>query len=672
MEYLKIAVDAPLQETLTYKNPDLDVEIKPGQRVSVPLGKGGRSVKGVVVERDNKPEGFLPKDILSIEEEILIPEKHLNWLCWLAQYYLHPIGQVLNLAFPPLKKQLKVRKSTKRNILPDYKLTSPPDLTHEQKQCLTEIGHSKKFSSHLLFGVTGSGKTEIYIRLIEGCLAQGKQAIFLVPEISLTPQLLNRFLQRFGDKIAVIHSQLTGREKTNQWWDMVSQKKPILMGARSALFCPLKNLGLIILDEEHESSYKQDEKLKYHARDAAVKLAQLYDIPIILGSATPSLETWNNVLQKKYKMHQLKNRVHNRAKPEISVVDLREERKQQKEQGIETEQAFWMSDSLFLALKENLKKGEQSALFLNRRGMAQSVTCQACGTVNECPNCNISLTLHANTHLICHYCDYHENFKETCKKCGAEEATPLGLGTELIEKDLLRLFPNCRVSRADRDEIQSREQMEDLVSAMEKGEIDILVGTQMIAKGLDFPKLTLVSLILADVNFNIPDFRAGEKSFQLITQVAGRAGRHEKPGRVILQTYNPEHPSILFSQNYNFDGFAKLALEERLDYSYSPFGKMALLKSQSLDKNKSKQLIDICWQRAQELKSVNQLEEIEVLGPVQASVFKVRNKYRYHLLIKAKHNSVLNKFVKLLCQNQKKWLPKGTKLIADMDPYGMM
>ncbi|RYZ79384.1 MAG: primosomal protein N', partial [Proteobacteria bacterium] len=375
---------------------------------------------------------------------------------------------------------------------------------------------------------------------------------------------------------------LTPREKTNQWWAMVEGKKQILIGARSALFCPLPKLGMIVIDEEHETSFKQDEKLKYHARDAAVMLAKFSACPVVLGSATPSLESWQNAKSGRYRLHQLKHRVADRAMPTIEVIDLRGEREERKIEGTQDKFPFWCGEVLFKAIGETLEKGQQAALFLNRRGVAQAVICPDCGWVPACPNCAVKLTLHGKSHLLCHYCDYHETLTEYCTECKDGEPKPIGLGTELIERDLTRLFPGARIARMDRDEITTREDLEDAVRSIENREVDILVGTQMIAKGLDFPGLTLVGLVMADVAFNLPDFRASERAFQLLTQVAGRSGRHldEGAGRVIIQTYNPEHPSIHYTVNHDYEGFAEYDLGFREPLHYPPFWRLASFRIQ--------------------------------------------------------------------------------------------
>lgn len=677
----KIAVDAPLPDALTYlQAPELP-PFERGQLVNVPLGN--RFTKGLVLGPSTvtlDPEIQL-KPVQSLDTEYLaLPEHFIRWLEWLSNYYIHPIGRVAQLAYPPLQRTQKVRKSSRPPVIPDIAADSPPDLTPEQRTTFESIASFKKFSSHLVFGVTGSGKTEVYLHLLEKTLEEGKAGLVLVPEISLTPQLINRFVRRFGDKIAAMHSQLTDRERTNQWWDIIEGRKSILIGARSALFCPIKNLGLIIVDEEHEPSYKQDEKLKYHGRDAAVMLAKHADCPVVLGSATPSLETWKNTLEGRYHLHTLKNRVANRALPEMLVVDLRGEKASDEAQKLKQEKyseiPFWMSPLLYDKMKATLEAGDQSALFLNRRGVAQMVICPACGHTRECPNCDINLTLHHHSHLVCHYCDYHESLKDKCPDCSEGHLEAMGLGTELLEKDLTALFPDKKIARADRDEIQNRADLENLIMEMEEGTIDILVGTQMIAKGLDFPKLKLVGLVLADVGFNLPDFRATERSFQLITQMSGRSGRHikegESPGTVIIQTFNPEHESLVFAQKHDYEGFAQYELNNRAQLNYPPCGKIIGFRLQGNHLRVVQDAARLLAKRAHALKSqFPQYELVEVLGPAEAPLAKLRGQFRFHLLLKGPQAGVINSFARQVLGNEQ-WIPTGIKILLDVDPMNLL
>lgn len=668
--YWSIAVDAPLHEPLTYLAPkEFADQLKRGLLVNVPLGKK-RKVKGLLLAPTKTIPDVEIKPIQDIDLEYqALPESFLKWIEWLSQYYLHPIGSVMVSAYPPLLRTEKKRKSSRPPVVPLIPNQSPPEMTPEQKQVFESIRRSSGFSTHLLFGVTGSGKTEVYLRLLQETLAEGKQGLVIVPEISLTPQLVHRFAERFGDQIAVLHSQLTDRERTNQWWEMVEGRKKILIGARSALFCPLNNLGLIIVDEEHEPSFKQEEKLKYHGRDAAIMLGKFADCAVILGSATPSLESWKNAQEGKYKLQKMVSRVQERALPTVEVLDLKTHAKS-------PALPYWMTSTLYQAMQETLAKKEQVALFLNRRGMAQVVLCPSCGYSHECPNCDITLTLHGKHHLVCHYCDYHESFKLDCPSCKEGEMTPLGLGTELVETEIQKLFPESKVARADRDEIQTRQDLEELVREMESGETDILIGTQMIAKGLDFPKLNLVGLLLADVGFNLPDFRATERSFQLITQVSGRAGRHiksgESPGRVIVQTFNPEHPSLLFAQKHDFESFAAQELLHRNPLNYPPYGKLTSFRIQGTQLRRVQEAARLLSKRAQQLKAKTPTyEPIEVLGPAEAPISKLKGQFRYYLLLKGLDHRTLNFFCHQVCGDLK-WLPPGTRVSVDVDPLHLL
>lgn len=673
-----IAADAPLMDALTYAS---DLPLQRGQLVEIPLGRGGRLVQGLVLGKATVTPDFEVKKVLSIVDEYQpLPEAQVKWLEWMANYYLYPIGPVCMGAFPPLKKQTKARASKRAPVIPLLEPDSNLPLTDEQKVCFENIAAHKGYGTHLLFGVTGSGKTEVYLRLLEKVLNEGKRGIVLVPEISLTPQLIQRFVRRFGDKVASLHSQLTDRERTNQWWEMVSGEKKILIGARSALFCPIEDLGIIIVDEEHEPSFKQDEKLKYNGRDCSVVLGKLLNIPVVLGSATPSLETWKNAVEGKYHIHRLSKRVANRALPDIEVIDLRKLKDDDEQKLlIQTKYShlpFWMSPALYERLHEVMNKGDQGALFLNRRGIAQMVVCPSCGHTKECPNCSISLTLHAHSHLVCHYCDYHENFKTKCSDCHEGTVEAIGLGTELIETDLRRLFPEKNIARADRDEIQNRADLEDLIREMEDGTIDILVGTQMIAKGLDFPKLKLVGLVLADVGFNLPDFRATERSFQLITQMSGRSGRHvkegESAGKVIIQTFNTEHESILFAKNHDFEGFAKQELDVREALNYPPCGKLISFRIQGSKLDRVETAAGLLARRAEALKTRHtQYAGVEILGPAEAPLSKLRGQFRYHLLLKCTQFNIVNPFAKQLLGDQA-WLPAGVKILVDIDPMSLL
>lgn len=668
----QVAVEAPLHGPLTYSS---NLELLRGQWVQVPL-KNKKAFGVVLGEQSSSFETNF--EIKSVYEQVdSLPIHHeafLRWLEWMADYYLYPVGLVVESSRPPLEKTEKVRKSKRAPVVPELEHETPPNLTVEQQTVINSLSSHSGFSTHLIHGVTGSGKTEIYLRMIEKTLSEGKTALVLVPEISLTPQLIHRFAKRFGDKIAALHSQLTDREKTNQWWDIVEGKKQVLIGARSALFCPQKNLGLVIVDEEHEPSYKQDDKLKYHARDSAVMLGHFHNCPVMLGSATPSLESWYNSQNGKYHLHQLKSRVHTNLLPEVQVIDMKlaKERAEQENSILPS----WLSIELHEKIQNTLREGYQVALFLNRRGMAHVVMCNTCGFSAECPNCDIHLTLHGRSHLVCHYCDYHENYKAKCPKCADGELSPIGLGTEKLETDLQRILPDKKILRADRDEIQNREDLENFITEMEKGEVDILVGTQMIAKGLDFPRLKLVGLVLADIGFNLPDFRSTERNFQLIVQMSGRPGRSEelknKKSEVFIQTFNPQHESLTYAVRHDYEGFAANELIHRKALLYPPHGSLVSFRVQSSEHSKAYHLAHQLGNRARQLQSQRDpYKSLEVLGPAEAPLSKLKGQHRYYLLVKAPQRKLLGNFVRQVMGDES-WIPPKCRVIVDIDPLQLL
>lgn len=699
----RIAVDAPLGP-LHYLIPETwqEEQLQRGRSVLVPLGR--RQVSGVLLAQDTSPPpGMKLKEALGfIEDRPVLPARYLDWIEWLSRYYAHPLGQILEMVFPPLPKGGGRRKSRKTPLVQSLmqqseggvqRIDHSVNLTAEQTAIVDAIESKPGFAAHLLYGVTGSGKTEVYMELIARCIADnasgapGGQALVLVPEIALTPQLIERFARRFGDQIAVIHSHLTPREKTDNWWAAADGTKPVLIGARSALFCPLPRLKLIVIDEEHEPSFKQDDSLRYHARDAAIMLAKLGAHAIVLGSATPSLESWQNATSGRFQLHRLPSRIGKAQLPAIEVVDLRETRDSERQAGgREDGRPFWLSKPLQDALAETLERGEQAALFLNRRGIAQSVVCPSCGHSPECPNCEVALTLHGRSDLLCHYCDYHETKREVCGECQHGEPKALGLGTELIERDLARIFPAARTVRMDRDEIQNREDLEEALRKVEAREVDILIGTQMIAKGLDFPGLTLVGLVMADIAFNLPDFRASERAFQLLTQVAGRAGRHlvDRAGRVILQTYNPDHPSIQFTLAHDFEGFAAHEMQFREPLGYPPCGRLAAIKIAGPDFRETEAAARRLAEFARKLTPGSTLEqapgEIGVLGPAPAPMPKLRGLYRFQILLKGRGaQAPVAGFCRTLVQRlaeqslrQPGFIPPKVKFNVDVDALNLL
>ena len=644
-KYYEVALPLALKKPFIYSS---HLVLKKGQSVFVPLKK--KQMPAVILREIACPKesSFEVRSILSEDEgRVRLSPARMKWLSWLSEYYQYGLGQVVHLSFPPLlrrgQKQHHQKKRQDRSdkteggnsaLEKDVSLKSNknPLLTQEQQKCLRDIQTEEGkqgFHVHLLHGVTGSGKTEIYFRLIEPALKQGQSVLILVPEIALTPQHIQRFSLRFPGQVACFHSGLSPKEKEHQWRSLLEGDKKILIGPRSALFCPLPRLSWIVVDEEHESYFKQEEKLKYHGRDAAVYLGKCLNIPVVLGSATPSLESWWNAQSGKYIYHCLKKRVFETSVPKMEVVDMKKERQKQ------SSLPYWLSRKMYEALKQSLEKKEQAALFLNRRGESVCVFCPTCAYHFACPNCDISLTQHQSSHLICHYCGFREEKPTACPECGGDDFFSFGVGTAALEKEIQKLFPSARLVRADRDEVKTHKQWAEMLSRIENKEVDIVIGTQMIAKGLDFPHLNLVGLILADQGLNWPDFRSAEKSFQLITQMAGRSGRRKQTGRVIIQSYNPSHPVIKTLKEGDYELFAERELRQRKKFLYPPFGKLSLVRTQSVSASCAhKMALNI----RDKLKTIR---DLEVLGPAPAPHFRLRNKYRYHLLLKSSRSVLL-------------------------------
>lgn len=510
----------------------------------------------------------------------------------------------------------------------NFKQSTPFPLTDEQAKAIKPILASienEEYQTFLLRGVTGSGKTEVYLQSIQEVLKKGKQAIMLVPEISLTPQMVRRFKERFGNDVAVMHSGLSQGEKYDEWRKVYRQQANVVVGARSAVFAPLHNLGLIIIDEEHESSYKQEESPRYHARDVAIWRGKHYQCPVVLGSATPSLESNARADKGVYLLCELNKRVNNQKLPNVSVIDMREE--------LREGNRSLFSRALFEGIQDRLTKGEQSVLFLNRRGYSTFVICRDCGYVEECPHCDISLTYHKkNGVLRCHYCGYEKQSPKTCPSCDSSFIRFFGTGTQKIEEELHKLLPEARVIRMDVDTTSRKGMHEKLLTQFGEGKADILLGTQMIAKGLDFPKVTLVGVLAADSMLHIPDFRSSEKTFQLLTQVSGRAGRAELEGEVVIQTYTPEHYSIQLAKGHDYISFYHQEMKIRKAHQHPPFYFLALITISHAD------LMYVIKTSEKIVKHLqNKISPSAILyGPVASPIPRIKDRYRYHCMIKYK------------------------------------
>ncbi|TYS91089.1 primosomal protein N' [Rossellomorea aquimaris] len=546
-----------------------------------------------------------------------------------------------------------------------FEKTSPLSLTAQQDQAISPILNTideEKHHTFLLYGVTGSGKTEIYLQSIQRVLQEGKEAIVLVPEISLTPQMVHRFKGRFGNDVAVLHSGLSVGEKYDEWRKIQRKEVKVVVGARSAVFAPFENIGIIIIDEEHETSYKQEENPRYHARDVAIYRGEYHQCPVILGSATPSLESFARASKGVYRLLTLDKRMNDGPLPSVDIVDMREELRKGNRSMFSTE--------LFEKLQDRIEKGEQTVLFLNRRGHSSFIMCRDCGFVLQCPNCDISLTYHRFSNgMKCHYCGYEEGVPTTCPECTGEHIRYFGTGTQKVEEELTKLIPEARIIRMDVDTTTRKGSHEKLLTAFGEGKADILLGTQMIAKGLDFPNITLVGVLSADTMLHLPDFRAAEKTFQLLTQVSGRAGRHTLPGEVVIQTYTPEHYSIELASNHDYNRFYQQEMMMRKMGSYPPFYYISLVTLSHEDLMK---VVDIAEKMTKYIRS-KLSETTIILGPVASPIPRIKNRYRYQCLIKYKREPNLGTTLKtVLDQYQQQYASQGLTISIDVNPYMMM
>ena len=523
-------------------------------------------------------------------------------------------------------------------------------LTAEQQKVVDEVVSNDK-NNYLLYGVTGSGKTEVYMEIIDFYLKQGKTCIVLVPEISLTPQMIHRFNERFGDMIAAIHSGLSDGEKYDEWRRIVKGEASIVIGARSAIFAPLKNIGIIIMDEEHSESYKQsDSNPRYHARDIAFLRAKKHHCSIIFGSATPSLESMARALKGVYKLLELPNRVNGRKLPHVDIIDMNIASKKMR---------GYFSFELKSAIEKCLSRNEQVILLLNRRGYSSFITCKNCGYTFKCPNCDISLTYHKSSNTLrCHYCGYGEKVYDKCPKCSEPSLNKLGVGTQKIEEELQDIFPNSKIIRMDYDTTSRKGMHEKMIEEFKNHQYDILLGTQMVAKGLDFSNVTLVGVINADTSLNIPDFRSSENTFSLLSQVAGRSGRSNKEGKVIIQTFNPDHYAIYYSSKYDYLSFYKKEMSIRKQLKYPPYYYLSIVRISGKDSN-------VVYQESLKIKRSleRNLEHVIILGPSVASIFRVNNIYRYQILLKYKNEERIYLIIEKIINHYK----NQSKVDVDVD-----
>jgi len=725
----KVVVEISLDREFDYRIPaHLKAVIKVGTQVVVPFKS--RELRGFVVGlAHHSAFGDKLKEIADVVgEKPLIPDPIMKLAYWIADYYCAPIEHAVRTVLPSAvrkrgaqhKKQLvasltgaipekisgkqdeiyqtlqthgtmtlselkercgctdspmrtlekhglvKIEEST---ILRDPHAgmellhTKPFELMREQQTALETIClamDQEQPSTVLLHGVTGSGKTEVYLQAIQHALDKGQGAIVLVPEISLTPQTVDRFRSRFGECVAVLHSSLSEGERHDEWHRIRNGDATIAIGARSALFAPIENPGLIVVDEEHEPTYKQDESPRYNARDVAVMRGHLESCCVVLGSATPSLESFSNVKGGRYQLAEMLQRVDNRSMPLMRVVDMRIEAEMEGRPHI-------FSRELVQAIYDRLGNREQVILFLNRRGFSSSLQCEQCGYVAECSECSVSMTYHKRAHkLLCHICGAEETVPDRCPDCRDPDFKYAGMGTEKIEEVLEKLCPSARVARMDSDTMRKKDSYRTVLDAFRVGKIDILLGTQMIAKGLDFPNVTLVGVLYADMSLHMPDFRAGERTFQLLTQVAGRAGRGDKAGEVIVQAYTPHHPAIQAARCLDYDGFCSQDLEFRRELSYPPFSHLVLLTF------KGEGEVDVIAAAGGFFERLEKILPASVMHspPVPAPLARAKGHYRYQIMMRCDHTVKMTKPIRHVLASYK--MPKGVSCTVDVDALSLL
>jgi primosomal protein N' (replication factor Y) len=644
----------------TYRVPE---QIAPlvltGQYVKVPWGK---STRGAVVRclRQSLPEGLEEtsvRDLLEVAEPIpLLQEEGWELAGWLKDFYFGAWPSVMQTLLPgPVLQGLRRGTRAKVKIKKDAPLLAreqPPELTQGQQLVWQELaGVLSAGGTSLLHGVTGSGKTEIYLRACQEALQRGRGVLVLVPEVSLTPQAQARFSRRFGEQVSILHSGLTDAERRQQWWRIRRGETPLVVGTRSAVFAPLPRLGLIIIDEEHDSSYKQSSDLRYHARQVAAWLSRRHGAALILGSATPCLETFSLAMDGRYRLLSLGQRVYSQAMPTLQLV---------KGHGI--------PGMVLKALRETKDRGHQSVVLLNRRGFSRYLLCQDCGWVPHCRDCSISLTFHkASRSLRCHYCGASHGAPAVCGECGGRHLDLPGQGTERVEADLLSRLPDLRVARLDRDTVGGRTNVfEEVYGAFGRGELDCLLGTQMVSKGLDFPSVSLVVVLEADTGLHLPDFRAAERTFALLTQVSGRAGRGDIPGSVMLVCQRPDHALFTDLLGHRWKAFMEGELELRRMLGYPPFRRLLRLL---ITDEKAERAEQTATEIGEALHEANPAGRVEVLGPSPCPIEKLQSRYRWHILLKALKVQDLQLVVRKALRSHG---GRSSRVAVDLDPLELL
>ena len=645
-------------------------------KLMLPPGTGGKELSNRTKEKVGNFV-FLKKDIDDINFDIdngkIKSDKHIRVLKFLMEndgiYIsdLEILTDVNRSVFKTIEKNGYieiVEKQIERNpfVHKNIEKDKPRVLNEEQKKCYDSIMFSidnDEFSKHLIYGITGSGKTEIYLQLIQAVLEKGKDSIVLVPEISLTPQMVDRFLARFGDTVAVLHSKLSVGERYDEWQKIVKGEAKIVIGARSAIFAPVKNLGIIIIDEEHDISYKSDSTPRYNAKDLAKYLAEKAESPLVLGSATPDIVTMQQAKEREIALHVLTKRATNTNLPDVEIVDLRNE--------LASGNRSMLSFKLQNEIENNLKNKKQTILFLNRRGYSTFVMCRECGYVAKCKHCNISLTYHMSENkLKCHYCGFEMPVVKECPECNSKKVKYFGTGTQKLEEEIKKMYPEASIIRMDIDTVSKKNSHEEILNKFKNENIDILIGTQMVVKGHHFPNVTLVGVITADGSLNLEDYRAVERTFQTLVQVSGRAGREEK-GKVIIQTYNPDHYAIIDSQKQDYDLFYNQEVNLRKMLNYPPFCDIIIVRFSGKNLSEIQKVSDLVYKNISAIKNDN----FTIYKPVPSPIDKIKNKYRWRIIIKCKLTSRIIDTINFALSDERIKKCKDTSIVVDINPNTM-
>lgn len=697
MKYLQVALNVPLNQTFTYsalsedtvsvnksKSDESQKDLfskravnaktfppENGKRVEVKFGN--KRMTGIITKIfDELPKdlGFDEKKIRPIvrvpDENPILTEELLTLGSWMSSYYLCPIGEVLNSIIPSGKRE---SESSAFSFVEEFSEKKNIELSDEQKKAIEAICSfdSEENKFHYLFGTTGSGKTEVFMRVAENILKKDKGIIYLVPEIGLTPQVIEAVVNRFGKTAAVLHSGLTPSQKLAEWNRILKREARIVIGARSAVFAPVPDLGLIIIDEEHDGSYKSNNTPRYHARQVAMYRCTKLKIPLLMGSATPSVESWNSISNGQFNCHKLTRRLAGGTMPKIKCIDL-------SRQNIQGQS---ISEELKNAIEKTLEEKKQIILFLNRRGFNHFFRCSYCGYEIKCKNCSVPLTYHKSLNrLKCHYCGWSIEPPSSCPNCGSFDIGYSGFGTEFIEAEVKSKFPNAKVVRVDTDSLTKKGELQEKIEDFKRGRYDIMLGTQMIAKGLNFPNLKLVGIVLADTSLHLPDFRAAEKTFSLITQVSGRAGRYFPDGVVYVQTYNPGAESILYACQNKTNEFYSSEIMQRKMLDFPPFSRFVRLvfRCPVLEdaRQTAKNAKEILENKLAEYKKKypEQSDDVEIMGESECPLGKVSANYRYQIMLKSKNIGILQKLAGHLLYDFSK--PQNVYIEVDIDPVNLL